>query len=1336
MPGRARTSWSVGRPPAGKALPCAGPEGRAVGLMQTMRRETGRLARTQVVGSQAMWARWLRWGLAAATTWLVARALLPSGVPLGVVLWGSVLGSLSALTAMGLVLVYRSSRIINFAQADIGGLAAAIAVVMVTGWHVSYFVALPIGLATAMATGWVIDVVVVRRFFNAPRLILTVATIGVAQVLGGLEVGLPSLFAHLQPLSTFKTPFHFHFDLFPFIFTGDHVLALVVVAAALIALAWFFRRSDTGIGVRASADSAERALLLGIPVRRLSTITWVLAAGLSGVASMLSAPILGPNLGGVSGPESLLAPLAAAVIGRMESLPVTLVAGIGIGIFEQAVFWNYPRSSTVDLALFLLITAALLLQRRRLSRVDDRGLGGFVAVKEVRPTPTLLAQLPEVRTLKAAAWAVLGVLVVVVPLFLNDSKLTLIAYIAIYGILAMSLLVLTGWSGQISLGQFAFAGVGAATTSSLLVHAGADMFLALAAGVIVGAVVAALVGVPAVRITGLFLAVETLAFGVPVNTFFLNAAYFPSLTPAQVYRPLLLNRIPLAGPLAFYYFCLAALAVIVVVARNYRRTRSGRAALSVRDNERGAAALSVAPVRAKLVAFALSGAMAALAGGLYVIGLQGMPFSGFNPETSLVIFTIVVIGGLGSMTGPILGAVYVEGVQYFLHGAAQLLATGAGLLLLLMFLPGGLGEVFFAGRDWLLRRIAARRSLSVPSLAERPDPVRPSSASAEPGAFDILADEATGLDAPAVAVSVDAAASLVACQSVDAAYGQIQVLFDVSVEVEPGEMVALLGTNGAGKSTVLRVIAGLMHPTQGRVWFGGRDITGLSPIERVKLGLVTVPGGRGVFGSLSVEENLRLAAWLTKKDREFVDNARRRIFELFPVLRERALTPAASLSGGEQQMLTIAQALLCRPRLLMIDELSLGLAPAVVATLLEVVRQVNASGTTVVVVEQSVNVATELAQRAVFMEKGQVRFTGPTADLAGRTDLLRSVFLRSAAPVPRRSAPMATDQRRLQVTGMSRSFGGVTALSDVDFDVSEGEILGIIGSNGAGKTTLFDLCSGFLPGDHGQVTLDGTDITGLAAWARAERGLGRVFQDARLFPSMTVAETVAVAHERHVDVREPIANLFHVGAVAESERSVRRRVDELIETMGLERYRDAFISELSTGTRRIVELACAMAHQPRVLLLDEPSSGIAQRESEALGSVLIDLKDRTGASLVVIEHDIPLVSSISDRLICLHLGQVLTTGRPAEVLEDPRVVASYLGSDEVTIARSGRRPATSEKTKAPRVAAKKVAARKGPPEKVAAGKATVRKKTGQNTPGRKPAGPKPAVPRTTTERKS
>ena len=472
-----------------------------------------------------------------------------------------------------------------------------------------------------------------------------------------------------------------------------------------------------------------------------------------------------------------------------------------------------------------------------------------------------------------------------------------------------------------------------------------------------------------------------------------------------------------------------------------------------------------------------------------------------------------------------------------------------------------------------------------------------------------------------------------------------------------------------------------MRPAEGRVWFDGQDITELGPTDRVRLGLITALGGRGVFPSLTVREHLRLAGWVYRNDKEFLAATRERVFELFPVLKERLDSEASLLSGGEQQMLLLAQALFGKPRLLLIDELSLGLAPAVVSALLEVVRGINESGTTVVVVEQSVNVATSLARTAVFMERGQVRFTGDTAELLERPDLLRSVFLGGGAegsPAAVTDRAAVTDESadvRLRVAGFTRRFGGVTAVRDVDLFLRRGEILGIIGSNGAGKTTLFDMCSGFLPSDAGRIYLDGEDITGLGAPQRALRGLGRSFQDARLFPSLTVSETLAVALERHIDVREPLASMFGVGAVWESEQELAERVEELLDLVNLGRYRDAFISELSTGTRRIVELGCALAHRPSVLLLDEPSSGIAQRESEALAQVLLDVKERTGASLIVIEHDIPLVSSIADRLLCLHLGGVIAEGAPAAVLSDPAVVASYLGDNEASIFRSGSRPA-------------------------------------------------------------
>ena len=233
----------------------------------------------------------------------------------------------------------------------------------------------------------------------------------------------------------------------------------------------------------------------------------------------------------------------------------------------------------------------------------------------------------------------------------------------------------------------------------------------------------------------------------------------------------------------------------------------------------------------------------------------------------------------------------------------------------------------------------------------------------------------------------------------DVAYGQTQVLFGVNFEVREGELVALLGTNGAGKSTLLKAISGLVHPIGGALFFDGEDITFHDPEETAELGIIQMPGGKSVFPSLSVKENLEMAGWLYYKDTAHMKESYDSIYNVFPILRDRLSQQAGSLSGGEQQMLSLAQALIAKPRLLMIDELSLGLAPLVVQQLLEIVKAIHARGTTIILVEQSVNVALTVAEHAYFMEKGQIRYDGPTAELLKRTDILRSVFLEGAKSV-------------------------------------------------------------------------------------------------------------------------------------------------------------------------------------------------------------------------------------------------------------------------------------------------------------------------------------------------
>jgi branched-chain amino acid transport system ATP-binding protein len=526
---------------------------------------------------------------------------------------------------------------------------------------------------------------------------------------------------------------------------------------------------------------------------------------------------------------------------------------------------------------------------------------------------------------------------------------------------------------------------------------------------------------------------------------------------------------------------------------------------------------------------------------------------------------------------------------------------------------------------------------------------------------------------------------MIVCRDMDVSYDGVQVLFGVDFDVDEGEVVALVGTNGAGKSTLLCAIAGITPLATGAVFLDGHDVTHMPADEKAAKGVVMMPGGKAVFPTMSVADNLDAALWL-RQDKGSDHSARiDEVYEMFPVLRERRDALAGNLSGGEQQMLGVAQAMLMEPRLLLIDELSLGLAPAIVEQLLDTVRLLAKRGVTIVLVEQSVNVALTVAERAVFMERGEIRFDGPTTELLGRPDLVRAVFMGTAASAggrltagsTRRRGSDDSDRPVLSVTGVSATFGGVQALADVSLTARAGEIVGIIGPNGAGKTTLMDVISGLHRTGGGTVEHAGRDVTGLPPHVRARLGLSRSFQDVRLFPSLTVADTLAVAFERHFGMRSAALAAVWAPPVRRTERRIARRVERVISLLGLETYADKFVNELSTGTRRMVDIGCVLATEPVVLLLDEPASGLAQAETEQIAPLLTRLVSETGAAVVVIEHDMPLITTISDQLVAMHLGRVIAAGGVAEVVDHPDVVRSYLSASDDVIVRSGHTAAAA-----------------------------------------------------------
>lgn len=651
--------------------------------------------------------------------------------PTGTVFNGLCTGTLYGLIGVSLILVYRTHRIINFAVAGIGAVPGISAVLlMVTrGW--SWYVAFPMAIVGGALAGGLIDVVIMRRFTKAPRLILTVATIGVSQILAyiGFLIGLGlGTEGEQQPQPT--TPFsQLGFFIGRQKFTHDYTFAVFVVIVCVVALALFLRFSRIGIALRASAENAERASLLGIPVAKVQTVSWILAGTLAGVVLFLRSTIVGVPGDASLGPQVLIFSLTAAVIGRMDRIGTTLVAGMGVGVLVEASLVRTGSDSVTTGVMLAIILVALLVQRGTMSRAMDTGVATWQSVKEFRGIPTELRNVREVKILKAVVAAIVAVSFLGAPLVLDEARIGDAHTVIIACIVAVSLVILTGWAGQISLGQFGLVGVGAIVASRMAVTWNQDLFLILVAAAIAGAIVAVLVGIPALRLPGLYLGVTTLAFAASMHYFFLNRGYWVGrdlLPPPgdRIVTPCLWDGrvclgdgiIPTRG---YYYFCLGVLALVVLMARSYRSTRAGRAVLAVRENSRAASSYSVNPARTKLAAFAVSGAIAALAGALLAFQSGSIDNSTYGVAPSLRIFVTVVIGGLTSIPGAIFGTVLLESIRLFGEDAVEnlsLLVTGPGLLVVLLLLPGGFAEGMYRVRDAVLRSIANRNGIHVPSL--------------------------------------------------------------------------------------------------------------------------------------------------------------------------------------------------------------------------------------------------------------------------------------------------------------------------------------------------------------------------------------------------------------------------------------------------------------------------------------------------------------------------------------------------------------------------------------------------------------------------------------------
>ena len=651
--------------------------------------------------------------VALGVVYALGSNLLPAGLPGGILLQGVVIGSLNGLLAMGLVFVYRANAIVNFAQGEMGAFAATLSYELIAQSHVPYLVAAPLSLVAAIGLSAGLEYAVLRRFARASRLIAAVVTIGLAQILLFVQLVIPIFFERYSSTIgagrlAFPSPFRKPaFTFSGVVFSQDALVALIIVPAVLLGLVLFFRRSWIGVGIRGAAQNGDRAALLGVPIARLSTFSWAIAGGLSALGAILRAPITGYFPGDLAGAALLARALAAAAIGRFENLWVTFLASIAIATAEQLYTYNYSRAAPLDGIVLAIALAALLFRPIKAARAAWGDSSTWQAIKEVRPIPLALRRLPSVRTARIVLVLASLAALLALPHVLSITHVRLVSVIWIYAMVAVSLVVLTGWSGQVSLGQWAVVGVGGFTAGRLATDgSGLGFVEILVLAGVAAALVSIVLGLPALRQQGLAYGVTTLAFAVAAGGWFFT---LPDVQPlSSVPRPVLFGRWALDSEPKFYY-AVAIVGILVLVATtNLRRSRMGRLLVATRDNPRAVATYGVRDNATRLVAFGVSGFIAGVAGALYVFLVQTASVADFLADRSILVFGMAVIGGLGSVAGAVLGAVYVQGSQYFLPTWGSFLATGLGVIIFLLAFPGGLGQLLYAGRDKLLARLAAR----------------------------------------------------------------------------------------------------------------------------------------------------------------------------------------------------------------------------------------------------------------------------------------------------------------------------------------------------------------------------------------------------------------------------------------------------------------------------------------------------------------------------------------------------------------------------------------------------------------------------------------------------
>lgn len=903
--------------------------------------------------------------------------------PLPVVALGVMTGIAYGLLAVGLVLIYRTNKIVNFAHGQVGAFAAALFGIEVLRWHIPYWVGLPLALAAAGAVGGVAEVAVVRRLRRAPRLMSIVATLGVGQFLVLFAVALNSkaAVAELFP----QPPGLPSANLGALYINRSYFGMLILGPIAIVALAVFLRRTRYGLGILSSAANPDAARLSGVFARRMSTLAWALAGALSALTAILSQPNQGYSDPQTFGPSLLLIALTGAVLARMSSLPVAMVAGIGIGIVQQLVLWNYPQGDFFEVVLFIIIVIAMTVQPPIRGREQE--LGSWASVEPMKPLADHLRRTFAVRHLGSAT-AVVGVTIaVLLPLLITNEASVEMTMIFAFAVVGLSVVLLSGLGGQLTLGQFGIAAV-AAVLSFYVSRSTGDFLLAFVYAGVAGAILCVVLGLPSIRARGLFLTVVTLSFAVVVQDWLLNQSWMVGL--GFVPRTPSVDGHVLRTGHQYYYLALAVLVVAMGAVRAISRGGFGKLLIAVRDNEDNARAFTISATKVKVQGFAIAGFIAGVGGSMYGHSLTFVNAATFPATNSIEVVTMSVIGGISLVSGPLLGAFVVIGIPAFVPlDSAGLAAAALGQLLIILYLPRGMASIIEPLRDRIVRALTKSKQVA---------PILTSRVAAKP------APSAPKVGLPLVA------------QHLKKSFGGICAVDDVSFSVKGGEILGLIGPNGAGKTTTFELLSGFVRPDAGTVHFEGADITDASPEERGRLGLVRSFQNAALFPTMPVFEVVRLSLERVAPTSFIGRDARWRKQRAVELIEQMELgryrdAQIDELSTGTRRIVELTCLMGLEPKLLLLDEPSSGIAQADVEMLGGLLRRLN---TTMVLIEHDIPLVMGLADHVVVMDAGRVIAAGTPQSIRGDQAVIDAYF-GTDATVINRSGVRVNDNEKSEV---------------------------------------------------------------------------------------------------------------------------------------------------------------------------------------------------------------------------------------------------------------------------------------------------------------------------------